>query len=284
MRKILPIALLSAFAGVAALLALRQASPTRESLLPSMRVLQQHEKQLDRAASQVLILSPEEERRIGSEFDARLRNREPAVTPAEEAAFRADEGLVVEVGRPLARAPMVRRFPGNYSFRVLRGRGGNNAFAVPGGFVYVLPGLAAKFRAAPAALAFVLGHEIGHVELGHCGDGVRTREWFGKVGLAPVGDLAGILRVLAQLHFSEVQEIEADEFAVRLLRATRQDPAAALQALDLLELPQDGQTRRGAEDVAWEGLSDYWRTHPMGWERRNRIQRLIGRRAGSAGP
>ncbi|MBI5623650.1 MAG: M48 family metalloprotease [Elusimicrobia bacterium] len=273
MKKILPIALLSAFTAAAFLLARQQRiDETRESLLVALRVVQQHEKQLDRAASKVLPLTPEEERAIGVEFDSRL------TAGAGGPDRPQDEGLLREIGRPLARTSLVTRFPDAYEFRVLHGRPGNNAFAVPGGFVYVLPGLLDRFRTAPAALAFVLGHEIGHVELGHCSDGIRTREWFRKAGLSYVGDAAGLLRVLAQLHFSEVQEIEADEFAVKLLKAARQDPAAALQAMDLLELPQDAGARRDPADAAWEGLSDYWRTHPRGWERRSRLQRLVGRR------
>ncbi|MBI4677560.1 MAG: M48 family metalloprotease [Elusimicrobia bacterium] len=275
MKRILPLVLVSAFAGVALLLTRHRDSPSRESLLPALRAVQQHEKQVERAAGRVLLLTPEEERRIGAEFDGRMSRTLAPGTPRGEAARRADEGLVNEVGRSLARAAVVERFPGRYEFRVIHGRPGNNAFAAPGGYVYVLPDLVRRFRRAPAALAFVLGHEIGHVELSHCADGARAKEWLAKLGLAPVGDAAALLRTLAQFHFSEVQEMEADEFALLLLRATRQDPFAALQALDLLDLPPDQETKRDPGEIAWEGLSDYLRTHPRSWERRNRIRRRL---------
>jgi len=161
----------------------------------------------------------------------------------------------------------------------MRGDSSVNAFALPGGYVYATEGLMGRFRGHEEALRFVLGHEIGHVELGHCADAYRTQAWFGNLGLGGLGDLVSFGRALAAQSFSRTQELEADLYGVRLLRDVHGNPRAALEAMDLLGLTaaSDGRTRRRADEVAFEGLSDYFRSHPGAWERRGRIQTEIGR-------
>ena len=272
-RRILPWILLSALAAAAALLAANKRSPSRESFLPVLRFLQQHQKQADRALSGVLPLSPEEERRIGEEIDSHLRTATPA--PASQ----AEENLVAEMGRTLASRPELTRFRGRYRFRVLHDARAVNAFAVPGGFIYLTGGIVRRCRPNPALLLFVIGHEMGHVELGHCADAQRTREWLRKAGLPGLGGAAGFLRMLSELEFSEVQELEADAFALRLIHGAGQDPSVALQAMDILGLSEDSdrETKRNPAKVAAEGVTDYFRTHPGSWERRSRLQGEIER-------
>jgi Zn-dependent protease with chaperone function len=271
-KKILPIALVSLLAGAAALLTLRKGSPTRESLLPVLRTAQQHAKQLDRAGGLILPMSPEEERRIGRDLDSRL------------AGAPLPPGPIPAMARRLGSAPLVVRFRGRYEFRTLPGQASVNAFALPGGFVYLLGGLTRRFAPDPDALAFVIAHEIGHVELGHCADAFRGGNWLDKAGLGALKGPERVLRVLAQLEFSETQELEADSFAVRLLRSVGRDPAAGLRALDLLGLAEDADraTKRGPGKVALEGAADYLRTHPGGWERRNNLRHEM-ERSGKAG-
>ncbi|MFA5137748.1 MAG: M48 family metalloprotease [Elusimicrobiota bacterium] len=280
-KRILGLVLISVLAGAAVLLSVGQRVPSRESALPLLRVLQQHEKQADRAVGAVIRLSPEDERRIGAEIDASLGG---GLSPGEDGEEL--ETLVLQTGRSLSSAPLVRRFRGRYEFRVIWGVMVVNAFALPGGYIRVLEGLAVRFKRHPDALAAVLAHEIGHVELGHCADAHRTREWLQKAGLGPAGDLAGPLRALAELHFSEAQELEADEYSVRLLRSAGLDPRAALKAMDILAGPSSDEARRGPAEVLIEGLADYSETHPAGRERRARMRRAIDAlpaRAGVAG-
>lgn len=282
-RRIGPILLVALFAAVAGLLVAHKQSPSRESLLPILRMVQQHEKQLDRAVSKVIPLSPEEERRIGEEMHGRIASAPPPPTRPERAAAHADRAVLAslarETGETLARSPQVRRFPRRYVFTVLWDHPYVNAHAIPGGYVYVTEGLLQRFRRNPGALAYVLAHEIGHVELGHCADMYRTREWFRKAGLKPIGDLAGFFRILAELHFSETQELEADLYGVRLMHERGMDPQGALEAMDLMGLTEqrDSGTRRGPGGIVLEGLVDYFKTHPGSWERRGHIRREIER-------
>ncbi|HVE14996.1 MAG TPA: M48 family metalloprotease, partial [Elusimicrobiota bacterium] len=161
-RKILPLALLSGLAAAAGLLTAR-GGRSRESLLPALRAVQGEEKTLERLAGRALPVSVAEERRIGEAFDARVPR------PADERS-RAWEARLAELGGELSRSPSNRRLRRRYVFRVIAQDGSANAFTVAGGFVYVTAGLMRRVERDDDALRFVLGHEIGHSELGHCAD------------------------------------------------------------------------------------------------------------------
>lgn len=271
MRKtLLPLALLSLAGGAAVLLA-RGGSPSRESLLPLSRAAAEHVKGADRATAVAFPLSADEERAIGERLsrDVVESGAEAGSRPAALAARWR------EFGADAASSPLVTRQRGRYVFGVTGGPG-VNAFALPGGFVYATPGLLERFARDEDALLFVLGHEIGHVELGHCADGFRLRQ-----SRSPAGQVAqsvlSLGRFLAELHFSEVQELEADAFAARLVASRRRDPAGGLRALGALGLAGDTDTKRDPGSVAFEPLADYFRTHPGSWERRTSLEREISK-------
>jgi len=271
-RKTIPWILVSAGLGVALLLS-RRAAPSRESLLPLSRTVAEHEKAVDRAAGAAFPLSADEERRIGEDLDRELGAGETRGPSSAAAATRA--ALWRELGGDAARSPMVARFRGRYVFRTTGSFGEPNAFALPGGFVYATDSLLARLSGDGDAVLFVLGHEIGHVELGHCADQYRLR----PNGSNPVRDiLGGVLsvgRLLASIHFSSAQELEADAFSVRLMRSLHRDPSAGLRVMDALGLPADARTKRGPDEVAVEAASDYFHTHPGSWERRAALEREI---------
>ncbi|QCI66222.1 M48 family metallopeptidase [Phreatobacter stygius] len=104
-----------------------------------------------------------------------------------------------------------------------------NAFALPGGYVYMFNGLLQKAR-SPDEFAGVLAHEIGHVKLRH---GLRSVIQAGGLGFllgTVFGDFAGgtaiILasRSLMQSAFSRDSERQADHFAVDLMLKAGGDP------------------------------------------------------------
>jgi Zn-dependent protease with chaperone function len=270
-RKALPAVLIAAGLGAAFLLS-RRAGPSRESLLPLSRTVAEHEKAVDRAAGAAFPLSADEERRIGEGLDRELGAGAARGIPDPAAAVRAARWR--ELGGTAARSPLVSRFRGRYEFRTI-GEGGANAFALPGGFIYATEPLLQRLGADDDALLFVLGHEIGHVELGHCADAYRLR----PDGSNPIRDvLGGVLsvgRLFAAIHFSSAQELEADAFAVRLVRGLGRDPRAGLRVLDALGDHADSRTKRDPGEVAAEGVSDYFRTHPGAWERRAALEREI---------
>ncbi len=106
-----------------------------------------------------------------------------------------------------------------------------NAFATPGGFIYVYTGLI-KFLDSEDQLAGVMGHEIAHSALRH-----STRQMTKVYGLSALtsivtgrsdpGMLEQIALGLIQLTFSRNHETEADEYSVVYLCETSYNAAGA---------------------------------------------------------
>jgi predicted Zn-dependent protease len=153
-----------------------------------------------------------------------------------------------------------------------------NAFALPGGYVYVTRGLLA-LADSEAELAGVLAHEIGHVAARHpaerygqqvlgsaaaLGIGVLLGS---SAGTAAASDAVG----LALLSYSREQEYEADFLGVRYLARTGHDPQAMAEFLERL-LAHD---RFQAEQRGRPGEADAFditKTHPR---TADRVERAI---------
>jgi Zn-dependent protease with chaperone function len=271
MKKLLPLIIISAALGATWLIS-KKGAPSRESLLPLSRSVAEQEKGLDRAAAAAFPLSADEERRIGTDIDASISS--PPPTPGTPDAALAAGWR--EFGGDAAASDLVRRFRGRYEFRTTPA-GGENAFAVPGGFIYVTLPLLRRLGNDRDALLFVAGHEIGHVELGHCADAYRLTEGAHDPITATVGGVLSIGRLFSEMHFSSTQELEADRFAIRLMRSVHADAHGALRAFDALGLPADADknTKRNPGTVAGEAVAAYFQTHPGAWERRAAIEREI---------
>ncbi|HEY9518369.1 MAG TPA: M48 family metalloprotease [Gemmatimonadales bacterium] len=107
-----------------------------------------------------------------------------------------------------------------------------NAFAAPGGKIFVTRGILAYFG-SEAELAGVLGHEIGHVTARHSARQM-TREQLAGIGLiagsifsSTVAQNAGALQQglgLLFLSYSRGDESQADELGFRYMRRLRYDP------------------------------------------------------------
>ncbi|WP_017666641.1 M48 family metalloprotease [Sandarakinorhabdus sp. AAP62] len=153
----------------------------------------------------------------------------------------------------------------------------NNAFAIPGGYVYITRQLLALMN-DEAELAFVMGHEVAHVAARH-GQKRQNRAALSNVlaGVAGVltgsdliGRGAGLVAGLTTLGYSREQERQADSLGVRYLVSAGYDPnagtdsLAALGAQTALEARLKGQG--GAEPSKW--LS----THPPSGERVARMR------------
>ena len=135
------------------------------------------------------------------------------------------------VGQRIAAQSGMAARPGDYTVTLLNSNV-NNAFAVPGGYVYVTRQLVALMN-NEAELAFVMGHEVGHVAARHSTKR-QTRSGLAGLGAAllgavtgsdVIGRLAGTGAQLYSLGYSRSQENEADSLGVRYLAKAGYDPA-----------------------------------------------------------
>lgn len=123
-----------------------------------------------------------------------------------------------------------------------------NAFALPGGKVFISRGLAARFN-NEAQLASVVGHEIGHVTARHVNERMSRQMGVellaGLVGAAAGGAESALLREAVPalvgtagqgylLKFGREQELEADNLGIRYMTRAGWDPRGSLQAMQVL--------------------------------------------------
>lgn len=154
-----------------------------------------------------------------------------------------------------------------------------NAFAVPGGYLYVTRQLVALAN-DEAELAFVLGHEAGHIAARHSSERKRASilsqlfaVGIGAVtGSSQLGGFAGQVSQGVVLKYSRSQESEADDLGVRYLAAAGYDPAASASFLASLDAATALEARAvGRND---ERSTPSWaRSHPLSADRVTRATR-----------
>ena len=153
-----------------------------------------------------------------------------------------------------------------------------NAFSVPGGYVYVTRQLMALMD-DESELAFALGHEVGHIAANHAHIREQYAERsslgvFGQIIGAIFGPgAAGILQarsVLDLLSFSREQEYEADTLGLRYMIQAGYDPAGAAEVLAALSRNSALQAR--VEGRTNRRLPEWASTHPLS---ENRMQRAL---------
>ncbi len=159
--------------------------------------------------------------------------------------------------------------PFSFRFRVLVGAPPQpevNAFALPGGPVYITYGLLSRLR-TDDQIAGVLGHEIGHVVLRHTTEGLATALRLNAVlwGIQRLlgGEAAQVAQIgaaLLSLKYSRDQEREADRFGFELVCRAGYDPRGMIEVFRILQ-------GLGASSGVLEFLS----THP---DPGNRIRAL----------
>lgn len=217
------------------------------------------------SAGRVTAISYQGERDLGQRFDLAARQRVPMVDDPEVV------GYVSEVGRTIVGALDDSYF--DYQFAVVRDPR-INAFAVPGGFVYVNSGLLATAKNEDE-LAAVLAHEIAHVHAHHV---VRQQEKTQALNYAAllgtllsvvqpaVGALASATSAAISLQYQRQFEQEADYMGARYLQASGYDPRAMLDFFKQL-----GDVTR----LASAGAPPYLQSHPVTDERLNHLEAVL---------
>ncbi len=174
-------------------------------------------------------------------------------------APREKQEVVAAVGSRLADAVKDRRR--EFHFSLVRASLAN-AYALPGGFVFITEPLLDLCAQDRDELAFLLGHEMGHVLCGHAKSQLTARTFLNAVTARLAG--AGLmLRQLLNQGYSRELELEADREGARLAAAAGFDPRAAARALGRLAGVSSGNA----------GLTEYFSSHPPLAERVQKLER-----------
>jgi predicted Zn-dependent protease len=225
---------------------------------------------------QLALISEAQEIEMGREYDPQI---------VASMGLYPDEALqdyVQELGSRLAASSERPNLP--WTFRVLDDPI-VNAFAVPGGFIYLTRGIMSHLT-SEAELAGILGHEIGHVTARHSVSQM-SRQQLAQIGLGvgtlvvpelqAVGGLMGAGLQVLMLRYSRDAEREADDLGFRYMNNLDYDPRELVDVFRMLE--QVGGGREGSAVPGW------LQTHPDPRERQIRITALVeesGRDFGNA--
>ena len=217
------------------------------------------------------LFSPKQDVEMGREV-SRQAERELKILNDRQATAYLDS-----LGRRLAAHAPGEKYP--YQFKIVNDTA-INAFALPGGFVYVNRG-ALEAADTEAQIAGVIAHEIGHVALRH-GTNQASKAYAAQIPLALLGGALGnnsVGGVLAQLgvsfatsslllKYSRDAESQADLMGTQILYDSGYDPRAMVEFFEKIQAESKGR--------AIQFLSD----HPNPENRISNVQREIQRLGG----
>lgn len=187
----------------------------------------------------------------------------------------SDDAIMInDIGERLSArvANKLRKF----NFEVIAD-GPPNAFALPGGFVFVTRSMLELCKRDKDELAFILGHEMGHIVKGHAMDRLVSSTAFSTLSRRMPG--GGAIRTwmkstglkLLESAYSQQNEYTADNFGTQLAIAARYDKAAATKLLIRL-----GQLGNGSGNTV---LAKYFSTHPPIPDRVANVKKVITEQA-----
>src|SRR5579859_1418582 len=206
MRRYVVLAFVIAIAGGALYYGERTKAEAPVTPAPIMHVIGTAEREATRLPMGMTRLSDDQEIEAGNRMAAAYETRLQIAPGSDDEAM---EHYVQEVGRKLG-ANAHRRLP--YTFHYVPEMGFVNAFALPGGHVFIGKGLIAMMTSEDQ-LAGVLGHEIEHIDHYHCAERLQVEAQAHKI---PLGGLAMLPVELFQMGYSKEQELEADREGIRL--------------------------------------------------------------------
>jgi beta-barrel assembly-enhancing protease len=248
----------------------RHKVPTSVGPQAVLNALADTQREISRLPAGLVRLSDENEKRVG---DAMAKHY-LAGSGASSAADTQLANYVSTVGRQVS-AHARRKL--NYRFHYLPDANLVNAFALPGGHVFIGKGLILLMDSEDE-LAGVLGHEVEHVDNYHCNDRVALES---RLRHLPLGELVALPVELFQAGYSKEQELEADRDGTRLAVLAGYSPQGTLRMFQTFARLQRKYVTKaenpGQElsQVAIDGILGYFRSHPLPAEREQQIRRIM---------
>lgn len=224
---------------------------------------------------QHIAMSTDEERAMGLQEAPKMAQQFGGLDPDEKA-----QALVQEVGRSVQANSSASRLGYTIDYYLLADGRTVNAFALPGGPVFITRALLDKLQTR-GQIAGVLAHETGHVAARHSAEQLaKNRLTQGLAGAATVGAtdpsdprtyrngavIAGAAGLLS-LKYTRDDEKEADKLGVRFMSEAGYDPNAMVGVMEVLDRASSGSPRG----------PDFLQTHPAPANRIPLIKQEIAR-------
>lgn len=217
-------------------------------------------------------MTVEQEIALGLQAAPEMASQYGGLHPDQQAAAK-----VKEIGQRLVSSTRVSETPYEFDFHLLADEKTVNAFALPGGQIFITAGLLGRLG-SEAQLAGVLGHEIGHVVGRHSAQQLaKARLTQGLTGAAAIATYdpnnpasqtgaiaAAMIGKLLNMRYGREDELESDRLAVRLTGEAGYDPRAMVVVMRILEEASGGA--QGPE---------FTQTHPNPGNRVAEIERAI---------
>ena len=218
-------------------------------------------------------LTPDQETALGEQSAPQMAAQMGGeVSPSDPEAQE-----VQYVGNRVWHHSDAERSPYTYHYHLLRDDRTINAFALPGGEVFITKGLLDRLT-TDGELAGVLGHETGHVVERHVAQQMAKGQ-LGNIlvtatGVAASGNRhpysetigAELVNKMLQLHFSRADESQADQEGLRFMTQAGYDPRAMLHVMEVLQQVTNEQGGRPPQML---------QTHPYPEQRMQQIQAWI---------
>ena len=231
------------------------------------------QRDVTRAPMRFTRLSDEEEIKIGNQLAEAYTAENEKLSPEE----RGLQEYIAKVGTAVS-SHAHRHLP--YRFHLIPNRSLINAFSLPGGHVFVGEGLLDLMNSEDQ-LAFILGHEIEHVDHYHCAERVQIEARFRKLNLGTVGEFVQIPLEVWEAGYSKDEELEADREGLRLAVVSGYSPEGAVSLfMRFHEIQMDRAVnakspQQELSELAIQSLEGYFRSHPPTSERIGQVEQII---------
>ena len=225
-----------------------------------------------------MAMSPSQEIRLGLESAPTMAREMGGEVPANDP--RTQE--VQKIGQMIIQGTIAQKSPWQFKFHLLADPETVNAFALPGGQVFITLGLLNRLQ-TEAQLAGVLSHEVGHVLERHSAQQMAKSQ-LGQWLIAAVGSaasdsshasegysatmIASVVNQMMQLRYSRKDELQADQWGLRLMEELNYNPRAMIEVMEILKKASGGGQRMEMfqthpdPDNRIRHIEEYLKEHP----------------------
>ena len=218
---------------------------------------------------QRVAMTPEQEIALGYKTAPQMAQQMGGLSQNEQA-----RSLVKQLGEKLVAESFAAKSPYKFSFHVLADPKTVNAFALPGGPIFITEGLLRQLK-TEAELAGVLGHEIGHVIARHSSERLAKQQLTqGLLGALVVGSgdystaqIGQVVGSMINMSYGREDELESDALGIRIMAEAGYDPRAMIRVMEVLATASGGSKQ-----------PEFVSTHPAPENRTARIKEEIEKR------